>query len=275
MREVIVLVHGVLGYERLPSPIGEYFVGVADHLRLLGHDVYVPELSPTRGISDRAKELENFLLKQLPFNSKRCHLVAHSMGGLDARYLLHHSQAARIRVQSLVTIGTPHQGSPVAEHLERDAGLPLNLLNTIWEPLRRDTAALHALTTDACRAFNQATPITDGIRYIFIAGDASASPTHSFLFNALAHYGQMTDINDGVVERSSALFVENSDPRIERWATNWAADHGELVGRETGLPSLNPFPWPDFMHPFLATSSPRMKLHLKRYEQVVSALVKR
>ena len=139
MSEVIVLVHGVLGYERLPSPIGDYFVGVADHLRRLGHDVFVPELSPTRGISDRAQQLEQFLLTRLPFNSKRCHLVAHSMGGLDGRYLLHHFPAARIRVQSLVTIGTPHQGSSVADQLERDVGLPLNLLNTIWEPLQRDT----------------------------------------------------------------------------------------------------------------------------------------
>ena len=40
-------------------------------------------------------------------------LVGHSMGGLDARYLITHLDPDR-RVKSLLTVATPHRGSPMA-----------------------------------------------------------------------------------------------------------------------------------------------------------------
>lgn len=263
MSETIVLVHGVLGFDRLPAPVGDYFVGVADHLRRLGHRVYVADVSPTRSIRDRADELDAYLQTIPLVGSRRCHLLAHSMGGLDARYLLHHSDAARIRVQTLVTIGTPHWGSPVADAVKNDIGFPLSLINTAWEAFHRNTASLEDLTTEACQEFNRQIPITPGIRHLFIGGDASRSPTYSIPFGALEYYVDLSRPNDGVVEKDSALYVGAAD--VERWPVLWPADHGELVGRESGPPRLTN----------LFFGDTRQADHLRRYEQVLASLIRR
>jgi triacylglycerol lipase len=42
------------------------------------------------------------------------HVIAHSMGGLDARYLIS-SLGFADRIASLTTLGTPHRGSPLAD----------------------------------------------------------------------------------------------------------------------------------------------------------------
>ncbi|CAI4215059.1 unnamed protein product [Parascedosporium putredinis] len=44
-------------------------------------------------------------------------IVAHSMGGLDARYMLSCLAPSNVRVASLVTIATPHRGSIIADRV--------------------------------------------------------------------------------------------------------------------------------------------------------------
>ena len=58
------------------------------------------------------------------------HLIAHSMGGLDSRFLISHLQPeGDNRILSLTTIGSPHHGSPIAdlivEQVQKDRMLPI------------------------------------------------------------------------------------------------------------------------------------------------------
>ena len=58
------------------------------------------------------------------------HIIAHSMGGLDSRFLITHLQPEEDnRVLSLTTIGSPHRGSPIAdlivEQVQKDRTLPI------------------------------------------------------------------------------------------------------------------------------------------------------
>ena len=58
------------------------------------------------------------------------HIIAHSMGGLDSRFLITHLQPEEDnRVLSLTTIGSPHHGSPIAdlivEQVQKDRTLPI------------------------------------------------------------------------------------------------------------------------------------------------------
>lgn len=64
-------------------------------------------------------ELNNRLLQQQLTASTRLVLVAHSMGGLVARHFMRNQQ--QFSVDRLVTLSTPHQGSPIA--LKRRAEL--------------------------------------------------------------------------------------------------------------------------------------------------------
>ena len=51
----------------------------------------------------------------MPASEDPLHVIAHSMGGLDARYAIRNVPQVADRVKTLVTIGTPHRGSPVAD----------------------------------------------------------------------------------------------------------------------------------------------------------------
>src|SRR6516164_8366097 len=123
----LVLVHGILGFRQKFGI--EYFRGVAEHFRAQGFAVLVPELDPTRGIEFRGSQLgdqiNNSFNAGLLDPSQKTHIVAHSMGGLDSRYLLSPVSGKRLvaPVRSLTTISTPHQGSLVADLIDK----PLDL----------------------------------------------------------------------------------------------------------------------------------------------------
>ncbi|MGD9661400.1 MAG: esterase/lipase family protein [Porticoccaceae bacterium] len=104
----IVLAHGLLGYKELAGV--DYFYGIVDSLRDGGATVYVTEVSPMNSSVVRGEQLITQLdeiraIRGQP--SLKFNLVAHSQGGLDARYV------AGVRpdlVASLTTVGSPHQG---------------------------------------------------------------------------------------------------------------------------------------------------------------------
>jgi hypothetical protein len=109
----IVLAHGVLGFDALPLGFlhPAYFRGVAETLRKAGNEVHVIRVSPVAGIAVRAAQLAR-QIRDIP--AERVNIVAHSMGGLDARYAIS-VLGLGDRVASLTTIGTPHHGTPLAD----------------------------------------------------------------------------------------------------------------------------------------------------------------
>ena len=54
----------------------------------------------------------------------KVHIIAHSMGGLDARHMIVDLGMAD-KVASLTTIGTPHRGTILADHLLDHGGAML------------------------------------------------------------------------------------------------------------------------------------------------------
>jgi triacylglycerol lipase len=124
LRDPIVLVHGAsIGGRQLkigPFWFGEYFQQIPDFLRELGNDVETPEIISDLPVAERAYLLKNFLAAR--FANRKVHIVAHSLGGLDARFLV--SVLGSKQVLSITTIATPHRGSPLADWAiaERDSG---------------------------------------------------------------------------------------------------------------------------------------------------------
>src|SRR5262245_54731172 len=112
----IVLAHGILGVGNIIGPLMpiNYFNGVAAHLRRNSHTVIAPQVNPIGSVLQRAEQLEQSILDQLPA-AQEFHLIAPSMGGLDARAVLKKNSDIASRMKTLVAIGTPHRGSPVAD----------------------------------------------------------------------------------------------------------------------------------------------------------------
>src|SRR5262249_54237488 len=129
-----------------------------------GNRVLLPQLSLTSGVEERAGQLRDFLAREA--RGEPVHLIAHSMGGLDSRYLISKLNMAP-RILSLTTIGTPHRGSPFADwgvrHLER---IVRPLLDWFGIPQQ----AFYDLTTAKCRAFNEEVPDISSVRYFSVAG---------------------------------------------------------------------------------------------------------
>ncbi len=218
LRSPIVLVHGLLGFDqvRLGSwTLAEYFPGIPRCLRAAGNRVLVPRLSPTGGVRDRAAQLKAFLERETP--GEPVHLLAHSMGGLDARFMISRLDMGR-RVLSLTTLGTPHRGTAFADwgvlRFER-------LLKPVFRLFGIPAQAFYDLTTARCKEFNEQVPDAPGVRYFSVAARHRG---HYLKPEWLLSHSIVTreeGPNDGVVSIASASYGESHGI--------WEGDHLSLV----------------------------------------------
>lgn len=138
----VVLAHGYLGFASLGRV--DYFDHIIPLLKRLGApDVFAPTVDPKGSLHDRASELMSKIKQAFP--GAKVHVIAHSMGGLDARFML--SKAGLNGsglVDTLTTLGTPHQGTILADL----AVLNLNgaASGSIRDMLRRVAAGIPRLT---------------------------------------------------------------------------------------------------------------------------------
>src|SRR5262245_26378859 len=218
LRSPIVLVHGLLGFERLQLggwTLCRYFPGITELLRTAGNRVLVPALSPTAGVALRAQQLRDFLEREAP--GEAVHAIAHSMGGLDSRYLISRLGMAQ-RVLTLTTLGTPHRGTAFA-----DWGVQRfqRLVKPVLEFFGLPTGAFYDLTTKSCRTFNEQVPDAPGVRYFSVAGQHAGHYLHPewLLPHGIVHRAEGP--NDGVVSVASATYGESMDL--------WEGDHFSLV----------------------------------------------
>jgi triacylglycerol lipase len=220
----VVLVHGLFGFDRIgvPGARFDYFRGIAKHLETLGCHAHAVRLPMARSIPTRAKELVA-AIEALPHD--RIDLVAHSLGGLDARYALAHLGLAR-RVRSLVTVGTPHRGSPLADLVVRG---PIGWAHKVIRAVGIPIEAVEWLTTAALERFNREVPDAPGVRYACVVGGIHRAETSLplVLVPAHAYLRKVAGDNDGVVPVASQYWGETL-AEIE-------ADHFAQIGWRMGL----------------------------------------
>jgi len=87
---------------------------IALFLRLHGCKAFAPNVAPYNHTEARALAWRAHLLRILQeTGADKVHLMAHSLGGLDARYLVSNLDMAA-HVAQITTIATPHHGSSLA-----------------------------------------------------------------------------------------------------------------------------------------------------------------
>jgi triacylglycerol lipase len=228
----IVLVHGILGFNQL-ALIGPYFRGIREALGAAGNTVpEPPQLNTAGSIEERARGLRDYLTD--PGNSelfeRPFHLIAHSMGGLDARYLISQNQGnIADRVLSLTTLGTPHQGTPLA-----DLGTETfqEFLTTLID-LNVDVQGFFDLTMTKAVAFNEANKPNPKVKYYSVAG--LFDPAHGLLevpHQLIVEAGGGP--SDGLVPVSSAEYHPFS-PDNGSFLGTWPVNHFRLVNQGTNL----------------------------------------
>jgi len=192
----VVLAHGFFGFAEMAGI--EYFKDVKDHLesKFPGLQVIVTEVAPNDLIQERALQLWG----QIEKVEKKVHIIGHSMGGLDSRFMISPEGLGKSeRVVSLTTISTSHRGSPIADFimeqgkafssqqidrftaklpsLNREARKIIKALKEkgeIWsyllEFINLTRGGLRDLTCSNMRQFNEKHHDAPGVKYFSYAG---------------------------------------------------------------------------------------------------------
>lgn len=244
----LVLSHGILGFATLHGIA--YFNGVKEHLtaKFPGLRILAAQVPTAGTIEARGTALGDQILRALQpggglHPGEPIHVIAHSMGGLDARFLLSPDNPANMadRISSLTTISTPHKGSPIAD-LVVTLGDPLDIgneENLLAQALRAGLAhagvevgGLRNLTTDGVRRFNERFRDHDGTKKFSVAGVGRGKKVLGISLDTCAALrlpyrivkDKTGEDNDGLVSLGSATWGDG--PEL------WPADHHDEIGHD-------------------------------------------
>jgi triacylglycerol lipase len=224
LRAPLVLVPGLLGYGEVrvfDRTLFSYFANLPAVLRAAGNTVHVARLHPVASVAYRAWQLRGFLESVVP--GRAVHLLAHSMGGLDARYLISRLGMAD-RVLTLTTLGTPHRGTAFADWCVRRFG---RLVRPMLAQFALPYHAVGELTRERCRLFNEHVPDAPGVRYFSVAGRHTASWLSPVWRLPHAIVARDEGPNDGLVSVASATYGES--------CSLWEGDHLSLINWHSPL----------------------------------------
>jgi triacylglycerol lipase len=231
----IVLQHGLFGFGdfRLGKFRFSYFNGIDRALEKRGHRVIVSRVHPTGSIERRAQQLKETILGQLVSSnprSRRVVIFAHSMGGLDARYMIARLGMDR-HVAALVTISTPHHGSAYADWCIEHLGRRMRGL-MLMKQLDIDVDALSDLTRASCARFNARIKDSAEVKYLSIS---ASRPWHRVAPIFLHSHKLVSDVegpNDGLVSVASATWAQHIE--------TWPADHLHVINKRLVLEIKQP-----------------------------------
>jgi triacylglycerol lipase len=145
-----------------------------------GYYVLRDSVPPVDSVATRAAALATQIDAFIAANRlDRVHVIAHSMGGLDSRYLLSTLQRGA-KIKSLTTLSTPHRGSPLADlglgithsltTSQQDAILALVEFLGPSVTAQQLERALGDLAEAHAAAFNAANPDVANVTYYSYAG---------------------------------------------------------------------------------------------------------
>ena len=225
----VVLVHGMVAKD---FSFWHAFRGIADFLRQQGVTVYVTNQDGVGSVKTNAEQLKEELLQILQKeNCEKVNLIAHSKGGVDARYMITHLDMAYC-VSSLTTLSTPHHGSGLSAKLLKMPRFCAKTIAFLTDTFFRilgdrqpDIFQLgQDLTPEAMEQFNRITPNSPGVYYQSFS--ATASDNKAFLLNVpyqISRYCEQDD-TDGMVS------VRSSQWGQYRGNVGENVDHFKMVG---------------------------------------------
>ncbi|ODV74278.1 triglyceride lipase [Cyberlindnera jadinii NRRL Y-1542] len=226
----------------------EYWYGIKEALESKGTTVMVAKVPGFGSIEERASILNDFITKEVErlrhrpkddiynaqnqseqtFKQKgekmKINLVAHSMGGLDARYLISELENANYEVVSLTTVTTPHRGSEMADYV---LDLSEKLPNRVQIPL---PPSFKQLTTEHMKRFNQ--QVKDDPKVHYFSYGAEFNPAWYNIF-----YASWSIINSRAGPNDGMVSVESS-----KWGsylgTLMNVDHLDLINWTNGFKQI-------------------------------------
>ncbi|KAI1313376.1 hypothetical protein EDD11_002686 [Mortierella claussenii] len=237
----VVLCHGFFGFDTLDPGLDfqlDYWYGVREALSEIGCSVHTAKVPPFAGIEQRAQHLKEYIERTVEHGAE-LNLIAHSMGGLDCRYMVSQLQSSHFKVRSLTTLATPHRGSSFADYVMSDivGQRRLELFWTMLKIVGIERGAAENLTTYYLQdEFNPKTPNHPDVAYFSYGAmfEPGFISRFKFSWNVIM---DREGPNDGLVSIKSA-----------KWGTYVRtipnADHMDLMNWVNTLTwSRARFPW--------------------------------
>ena len=253
-KQSVMFLHGLMGGSKTS------FAGVVKHFEGLGCKVILPDVSAVNSTELRATQVADKIKQFLTSTSSaKVNIVAHSQGGLDARYALSKLGMAG-SVASLSMLSTPNYGSPLADLVLKDLANPLSKIfltfafnslsgasNTNGGQNNDSTSAMRALSTAYMRdTFNPNTPDASGVLYQSWAGrtgPGTKDRNKSTLTLTQGFITKQAGDNDGIVSVDSARWGE--------FKGVLDADHLDLGGTKMGDAGADQFDHIKFLEQLL------------------------
>ena len=231
----IVLQHGLFGFGDFSiGPLKlSYFNGIDRAIVERGHPLIVSRVHPTGAIATRAAQLKRTILNHLAAQNReheRVVIIAHSMGGLDSRYMIARLGMAQ-RVAALVTISTPHRGSAYADWCLKHLGERLGGMK-LMHALGLDVQAISDLTMAGCARFNEETADVSEVKYFSVSAARPWNLVPPFFMHAHQVIQETEGANDGLVSVTSAKWGKHLE--------TWPADHLHVINKRLVIELKNP-----------------------------------
>ena len=239
----IVLAHGLLGFDKLHLagsllPGVQYWRGITEALTSNGASVITASVPPSASIEERAAKLSQNI--EVKAHGESVNVIAHSMGGLDARYMISRLKPLNVNVLSLTTIASPHRGSAFADFMFDQIGPErLPKIYRALKALQIETGAFSQLTREyMCKEFNPKTPDREGVKY-FSYGAIFEPPIWSAFRQSHRVIEKVEGANDGLVSVASSQWgtykgtlsnVSHLD--LINWTNRLKRAIGEMVGKK-------------------------------------------
>jgi triacylglycerol lipase len=205
-RHPLVFCHGMLAMTMLRMQMpkeSNYYIHLQPFLAERGVHALFPGVEPTGGVARRAEQLREQIRQ---WTDEPVNIIAHSMGGLDARHMISRLGMAD-RVKSLTTISAPHRGSALADWFCLNYRQRVPLLVTL-EALGFNVDGFADCRPRACAEFNERTPDATGVRYFCYTATVEPPRITPLLRRGWSILRPLEGANDGIVSARSARWGE-------------------------------------------------------------------
>jgi len=183
-----------------------YFRGIKSFLDADGFGTHHTRVGFASRLADRSADLKaqvTDILKET--GAAKVHVIAHSMGGLDARAMIAKLGMAD-KVASLTTIGTPHHGTSFADFKLKRGGD--KLIDSVSNAV--DFRGFGDLTRAACKKFNDEVrdaEASNGVQYQTYSASEGRDATFVFLQSSWDIIKKEEGDNDGLVSLTSQAWT--------------------------------------------------------------------
>ncbi len=207
----IVMVHGIFFRDWM---FVNYWGRISKELTKNGAEIYYGRQQSSNSVCKSAEELKENILKIInDTGCEKVNIIAHSKGGLDARYAISCLGLSNYAA-SLTTINTPHRGCRYVDFLLNK--IPDGFKNYIARKYNKTfiklgdknpdfLSGVTDLTEEKCSEFNKNVPDIDGVLYQSVTSKMKNMFSAGFPLNMGYVFAKIFDgENDGLVGVSSA-----------------------------------------------------------------------